>query len=356
MASEQNRRVAQEAQKAIRVAVIGTGSLGQHHARIYAEMAAAGSVEFTGIFDAIAEVARGFAEKYGTRAFTSIDEAAAASDALNIVTPTVTHFPIASQLLQQGKHLLVEKPMTETVEQAGELVRLAQANRCLVQVGHIERFNPVFKYLEGVAKEPRFIEAQRLSPHPGRNADVGVVLDLMIHDIDIVLAIVNSPVLSVDAVGATVLSQAEDIANVRLKFKNGCTANLTASRVSEDRVRKIGVFSGGTEPSYISLDYRDQKGFIYRLAGENEPESSLLKKLIHADESAIISQFAGKKIVREPVPITKEEPLKLELQHFVHCVRHQQKPLVDGEAAMRALDLAFEITRQINESVTKVGS
>ena len=331
------------------MAVIGTGSLGQHHARIYAEMASAGTVEFTGIFDVNSTVAKSFAEKYGTRAFASIDEAAANSDALNIVTPTVTHFPIATQLLQHGKHLLIEKPITDNVAQAGELVRLAQSKRCLIQVGHIERFNPVFKYLEGVAKQPRFIEAHRTGPHPGRNADVGVVLDLMIHDLDIVLAFVNSPVVSVDAVGVAVLSKAEDIANARLKFANGCIANITASRISENRMRKIRVFSDGAEPSYISLDYRDQKGFIYRVAKEHESERSLPKENISTDDSAIISQFGGRKIVREPVPITKEEPLKLELQHFVHCVRHQQKPLVDGEAATRALDLAFEITKQINE-------
>jgi predicted dehydrogenase len=333
-------------QNPVRVAVIGTGSLGQHHARIYAEMAAAGTVQFAGVCDVNAAAAQTFADKYNTRAFASIEEAAEASDALNIVTPTTTHFDIAKALIQRGKHLLIEKPMTDNMEQAAELVRLAHERHCLVQVGHIERFNPVFHYLESVATEPRFIEAHRLSPHPGRNADVGVVLDLMIHDLDIVLALVKSPVASVEAVGTAVLSQSEDIANARLKFANGCIANLTASRVSEERMRKIGVFSGGKQPSYISLDYREQKGFIYRLAHDDEPESSLLEKLVHS-EDAIVSQFAGKKVVREPVPITREEPLKLELKHFVDCVRDQQNPLVDGAAAMRALDLAFEITRQV---------
>lgn len=341
------RRVSGPVQKPVRVAVIGTGSLGQHHARLYAEMAAAGEVRFTGVFDANTATARSFADKYGTRAFASVEEAAEASDALNIVTPTVTHFSIARELLQRGKHLLIEKPMTDNLTQGAELVRLAHERNCLVQVGHIERFNPVFQYLERVATEPRFIESHRLSPHPGRSADVGVVLDLMIHDLDIVLAFVKSPVVSVDAVGIGVLSHSEDIANARLKFANGCIANLTVSRISAERMRKIRVFSGGAQPSYISLDYREQKGFIYRLAQENARESSLLQKLMHAEDSAIVSQFAGKKIVREPVPIAKEEPLKLELKHFVECVREQQRPLVDGEAAMRALDLAFEITRQV---------
>jgi predicted dehydrogenase len=334
-------------QNLVRVAVIGTGALGQHHARIYAEMAAAGAVNFAGVLDVNAEAARTYAEKYRVRAFRSIEEAAEFSDALSVVTPTTTHFEIARDLLQRGKHLLIEKPMTHSAEQAAELVQLAQQHRCLLQVGHIERFNPVFKFLESVATEPRFIESHRLSPYPGRSTDVGVVLDLMIHDLDIVLAFVKSPVASVDAVGIPVLSKSEDIANARLKFANGCIANLTVSRVSVERMRKIRVFSSAPNTSYISLDYREQKGFIYRLASESERESSLLKKLVHSDDATIVSQFGGKKIVREPVPITKEEPLKLELKHFVDCVRQHQKPLVDGESAMRALDLAFEITRQI---------
>ncbi len=331
----------------LRVAVLGIGSLGQHHARLYAQMAAEGAVTFAGVFDTKPETMRAYAEKFHTRAFNSIEEAAEASDALNIVTPTTTHFVLAKALLERGKHLLIEKPMTDDLAQAGELVALAHRQGCVIQVGHIERFNPVFTYLAGVATAPRFIESHRLSPYPGRSTDVGVVLDLMIHDLDIVLAFVNSPVVSVEAVGLPVLSKSEDIANARLKFANGCIANLTASRVSAERMRKIRVFSGRPMTSYISLDYRAQEGFIYRLASDDEPESSTFKKFLHSKDATIVSEFAGKRIVREPVPITKEEPLKLELEHFVECVRERQKPLVDGEAAMRALDLAFEITRQI---------
>ena len=331
----------------VKVAVLGTGSLGKEHARIYAELAAAGAVEFTGVFDVVPETARKFAEKHRVRAFASVAEAAAASDAVSIVTPTTTHYELARTLLQQGRHVLVEKPMTENAAQATELVQLAQQHRCVLQVGHVERFNPVFQYLESVATEPRFIETHRLSPFPARSTDIGVVLDLMIHDLDVVLAFVKSPVTSVDAVGIPVLSKSEDIANARLRFANGCVANLTASRISPERMRKIRVFSGPTNTCYISLDYRAQEGFIYRIARDGEQESSLLKKLLHAKDSAIVSEFAGKKIVREPVPIEKGEPLKLELQHFVECVRAQQTPMVSGESAKRALDLAFEITRQI---------
>jgi len=338
----------------VKVAVLGTGSLGQHHVRIYSELAAAGLVELTGIFDANAETARKIAAKHNVRIFNSAAEAATASDALNIATPTTTHFDLAKSLLAQGKHVLVEKPMTDDTAEAAELVQLAQQKNCVLQVGHVERFNPVFKYLETVATEPKFIECHRLSPFPARSTDIGVVLDLMIHDLDIVLAFVKSPVTSVDAVGIPVLSKSEDIASVRLRFANGCVANLTASRVYPERMRKIRVFSGPTNPCYISLDYRVQEGYILRLARDDEPESSLLKKVLAAKlgfgkDSAIVSQFAGKKIVREPVPIAKDEPLKLELQHFVECIREKQTPMVSGESAKRALDLAFEITRQIQD-------
>ena len=224
----------------------------------------------------------------------------------------------------------------------------------MLQVGHVERFNPVFKYLETVATEPRFIETHRLSPYPARSTDIGVVLDLMIHDLDVVLAFVKSPVISLDAVGIPVLSKSEDIANARLRFANGCVANLTASRISPERMRKIRVFSGGAITSYISLDYRAQEGFIYRVARDGEEESSLLKKLLRGKDSTIVSEFGGKRIVREPVPIAKEEPLKLELQHFIECVRAHRMPDVSGESAKKALDVAFEITRQIRMDGSRI--
>jgi predicted dehydrogenase len=339
----------------VKVAVIGTGSLGQHHARIYAELTAAGQVQLTGVFDTNTDTARKIAAKHNAHVFNSIAEAAAASDALNIVTPTTTHFDIARQLLAQGKHILIEKPMTDSSAQAAELVQIAQQKNCVLQVGHVERFNPVFKYLESIATEPRFIECHRLSPFPARSTDIGVILDLMIHDLDVVLAFVKSPVTSIDAVGIPVLSKSEDIANARLRFANGCVANFTVSRVSSERMRKIRVFSGPTNTCYISLDYRAQEGFIYRVASDDEKESSLLKKVLVAKlgmgkDSTIVSAFGGKKIVREPVPIAKDEPLKLELQHFVECVRAQQTPMVSGESAKRALDLAFEITRLVQQS------
>jgi len=331
----------------VKVSVFGAGSLGKEHARIYSELAAAGQVDFAGVYDVVGERARTIAEKYRVRAFGSATEAETASQAVSIVTPTITHFELSKPLLKAGKHLLIEKPMTDNAAQAAELVQLAQQRNCVLQVGHVERFNPVFKYLETVATEPRFIETHRLSRFPERSTDIGVVLDLMIHDLDVVLAFVKSPVTSVDAVGIPVLSKSEDIANARLRFANGCVANLTASRVSPERMRKIRVFSRGPMTSYISLDYRAQEGFIYRIARDEEEESSLLKKLLRAKDSRIVSEFGGKRIVREPVPIAKEEPLKLELHDFIECVRAHQTPVVSGESAKRALDLAFEITKQI---------
>ena len=331
----------------VKVAVLGVGGLGQHHARIYAEMEQAGDVEFVGLYDPNLERAREIAEKNGVRALESMEAALEQADGVSIVTPTVTHHELASKFLKAGCHVLVEKPITDEADQAAELVQLAQENDRVLQVGHVERFNPVFDYLQSVAKEPRFIETHRLSPYPARSMDIGVVLDLMIHDLDIVLAFVDSPVKEFDGVGVPVLSANEDIANARLKFENGCVANLTVSRVSPERMRKIRVFSGGETTSYVSLDYQKQEGYIYRVAADSAEESSLWQKLLHAKDSAIVSEFGGKKVVREPVPIAKDEPLKLELQHFVECVRERQTPKVSGEAGRQALEVALEITRQI---------
>ena len=335
----------------IKVAVLGVGSLGQNHARIYKDLHQKGEIELIGVFDTNHEQAKSIAAKYGTIALNSLEEAASAN-ALSIVTPTITHHQLAKSLLEKGKHLLIEKPMTDNVNEAAELVNLAKLQDCVLQVGHIERFNPVFNFLQKAVQEPRFIEAHRLSPYPARSMDIGVVLDLMIHDLDIVLTFVSSKVEHVDATGVRVLSPSEDIANARLRFSNGCVANLTASRVSPERIRKIRVFSGGDQPSYISLDYREQKGFHYRLAKKGEKESSLLKKLLVANDSSIVSQLGGKKVVREPVPIEHKEALKVELESFVKCVKEKQAPIVTGESAKQAIELALEITRQIEQQST----
>lgn len=336
----------------IKVAVLGTGALGSQHVRLYAELASAGEAEFVGIFDQNPAAAQALGKQYQVPVLPSLQALTDRAEAVSIVTPTVTHYDLAKQLLSQKRHVLVEKPITETPDQAAELVTLSQEHERVLQVGHVERFNPVFQYLTEVATQPRFIEAHRLSPFPARSTDIGVVLDLMIHDLDVVLAFVNSPVASVEGVGISVLSAVEDIANARLRFANGCVANLTASRISADRMRKIRVFSAGDPASYVSLDYREQEGFIYRIAREGEEESSLFRKLLATKKKdlSVVSEFAGRRIVREPVPIKKEQPLKLELQSFIDCVRARQQPVVTGESAKQALDLAVEITQQIHQN------
>jgi predicted dehydrogenase len=331
----------------VRFGVVGVGHLGWQHARLYAEMAkhAAGQVQFVGVFDRDTIKARAVAEKFGCGVFASTEELAGFVDAVSVATPTETHFEVARQFLERGRHVLVEKPITDSLREAEDLVALSRKHHCVLQVGHVERFNPVLRYLNEVLAEAGFIEVHRLSPYPGRSTDIGVVLDLMIHDLDIVLSLVKSPVAALDAVGIPVLSASEDIANARLRFANGCVANLTASRVSPERMRKIRVFGRTAHgPVYLSLDYMKQEGEVYRVASDDAPESGLLKKLLAGKHASIVNEFGGKKIVREPVPIERDEPLKLELQHFIESVRRRRDPLVTGEAGKQALELAMEIT------------
>jgi len=299
----------------IRLGVVGTGSIGKNHARIAAGLP---GVEFAAIYDADAATASAIAQQYGTRPAASLEEFISLVDAATIATPTPTHYPIARQLLEAGKHCLVEKPITENTEDARKLVELARETGLVLQVGHIERFNPVLSALEQRLTHPQFIESHRLSPYPGRSTEIGVVLDLMIHDLEIVLHLVRSPVKSVDAVGIPVLSRGEDIANARIRFENGCVANLTASRISPEKMRKIRVFQSN---AYLSLDYQNQTGEIYRLANG--------------------------RIEHESVEIEKGEPLQRELASFVECSRAGAQPKVSGRQAAAALDLAITITRQI---------
>jgi len=316
----------------LKIGVVGLGHLGQHHARIYRQLA---GVEYVGSFDTDPTKSR----------FPTLEALAGAADAVSVATPTESHHAVARLFLERGKHVLIEKPIARNLAEAEELVALARRYGCVLQVGHVERFNPVMRYLSEMLTEARFIEVHRLSPYPARSTDIGVVLDLMIHDLDIVLALVQSPLIAVDAVGIAVLSDSEDIANARLKFANGCVANITASRVSADRMRKLRIFGKTkTGAAYISLDYLRQEGQVYRVASDDTRESSLLKKLLAGKGATIVSEFAGKKIVREPVPIEREEPLKLELQSFVEAIRLRRQPVVTGEAAKQALEVAMEIT------------
>ena len=269
----------------------------------------------TAVYDQDTERARLIAKKFRTRAADSLEEFASLVDAATLCTPTATHYEVGKFLLEQGKHLLIEKPIADTPAHAHELAELATRQSCVLQVGHVERFNPTLTALEDKLRNPRFLEVTRLSPYPNRSTDIGVVLDLMIHDLEIILHLVRSPIVSMDAVGISVLSKGEDIANVRLQFENGCVANVTASRISENKVRKIRVFQ---ENAYLSLDYQHQTGHLLRLAGENERESSILGKLVGlAADATIVTDFGGHRIVREPVAITKGETLKIELESFI---------------------------------------
>jgi predicted dehydrogenase len=326
----------------LRAGVVGTGSIGRNHARILSELE---SCDFTAIYDTNEATAREMAGKHGAKACTSMEEFLALVDAATVATPTPSHFAIGSALLEAGKHVLVEKPITETTADARALGELAARKGLVLQVGHIERFNPVLSALETRLSRPRFIEVSRLSPYPGRSIEIGVVLDLMIHDLEIILHLVKSPVQSVDAVGVPVLSRGEDIANVRLRFESGCVANITASRISQEKLRKIRVFQ---EDAYVSLDYQNQSGYLLRLAADDEKQSSLLGKMFGlATDATIVTEFAGRKIVREPVEVEKGEPLKRELAAFVECARAGAQPKVGGHEATAALELALEITRQI---------
>jgi len=325
----------------LKFGVIGVGHIGKNHARIASGLE---DVEFAAICDQNREVASDLARQYQTRAVDSLDEFANLIDAATIATPTPSHYEIGKFLLQRGKHLLIEKPIAENAVHANELADIARERGLVLQVGHVERFNPVLGALEKLLTRPRFIESHRLSPYPNRSTEIGVVLDLMIHDLEIILHLVRSPVKSVDAVGVSVLSKGEDIANARIRFENDCVANITVSRISPEKMRKIRVFQ---ENAYLSLDYQAQEGYVFRLARGDEEPSSLFKKLLSAKDEAIVSEFAGRKIVREPVEVEKDEPLKQELKSFVECCRNGATPKVSGHQAAAALTLALDITRMI---------
>lgn len=304
--------------------VFGVGSLGQWHAKIYARLP---TVELVGVYDIRQARSQAVASKYRTRSYPDLAILAGDIEAASVVVPAGNHFEVAKQLFEHGVHLLVEKPIATTTQDAETMVALAQAKDLILQVGHVERFNPVMNYLEGILVKPRFIEAHRLSPYPAarsgepaRGTEVSVVLDLMIHDLEVILHMVRSPVREIHAVGIPVLSHTDDIANTRLAFENGCVANVTTSRISPEKMRKIRVFQ---EDAYISLDYQHQTGELYRRT--------------------------PKGIERNRIPIEKGEPLLNELSSFAACVAAHGTPLVGGEQAANALQLAVDISRHIRD-------
>jgi predicted dehydrogenase len=299
----------------LRAGVVGVGSMGFNHARVYSEL---DNAELSVVYDADRAAAERTARKFRCAVADTLEDLASQADVVTIAAPTHLHHEIGMKLLGLGRHLLIEKPISDNPAHAAELVDLAHERGLILQVGHIERFNPALAALEEHLTRPRFLEVTRLSPYPGRSMDIGVVLDVMIHDLEIILHLVRSPVTSVDAVGVAVLSKGEDIASVRLHFENGCVANVTASRISMEKVRKIRLFQ---EDAYLSLDYQKQSGKMYRLDGS--------------------------KIVQQRVKIERGEPLARELRHFVECAQAGRQPKVGGMEAIAALELAMQITRQI---------
>ncbi|MFM8886459.1 MAG: Gfo/Idh/MocA family protein, partial [Chthoniobacterales bacterium] len=243
----------------LKAGVVGVGSMGWNHARIYSEL---DNAELAAIYDSKTAAAEKAVRKFGGTVATSLDDIIARCDAVSVAAPTNLHHEIVMKLLGAGRHVLVEKPIAENPEQAAEMSDLARERGLVLQVGHIERFNPALDALEQRLNRPRFLEVTRLSPYPGRSLDIGVVLDVMIHDLDIILHLVKSPVTSVDAVGVAVLSKGEDIASVRLHFANGAVANVTASRISMKKMREIRLFQ---EDAYLSLNYQKQTAKMFRL-------------------------------------------------------------------------------------------
>lgn len=308
----------------LKMGVIGIGHLGVHHARIVSSLP---EVELIGICDINASQARRIASQYKTAAYTDYRQLLTKVDAVSIAVPTPLHYQIAKDFINAQVHCLIEKPITPNLAEAEELLALVKQKNLILQVGHIERFNPAVLEAQKYINEPKFIEVNRLGPYDPRVAHISVVLDLMIHDIDIVLYLVQDRILSIDAVGAKVLSHFEDIANARIRFANGCVANISASRVSLKKFRKIRIFQ---KDSYLSLDYAKPGLKLYQK--KKEDVTSL-------------------KDIRVVYPrLVKLEPLAEELKHFVNCVREGRNPQVTGEHGRDALEIALEIMRKIKSS------
>ncbi|HOK40906.1 MAG TPA: Gfo/Idh/MocA family oxidoreductase [bacterium] len=315
-------------EKKIRTAVIGVGHLGQHHARVYSEL------ENSNLFcvvDINEEKAREISQKLKVKYYTDYKnkEILDNIDAVSIVVPTIMHYEVAKYFLENKKSVLLEKPITPSVKEAQELVNIARRNKLIFQIGHIERFNSAIISLSKLINEPIFIEANRLGPFKHRGIDVSIVLDLMIHDIDIIFSLVKSKIKKIEAIGASIFTNTEDIANARLFFENGCIANLTASRATIEPVRKIRIFQKDT---YFSLDYVQQKINIYKKKNIESLNPSL----------SILDMLDIKEI-----KIENEEPLKLELNSFLDCVKAKKRPIVSGEEGLTALETALKICRKI---------
>ncbi|MCL5266544.1 MAG: Gfo/Idh/MocA family oxidoreductase [Bacteroidetes bacterium] len=322
----------------VNVGVIGVGHLGQTHARLFRQVASANLV---GVFDVDGARSESIASELGIRAFGSVDELAKAVDAVSIVAPTSFHYELAAGLINDGKHCFIEKPITSTVEEAEAICRLASEKRVKVQVGHIERFNPAVLALSHLKLEPMFIESHRLAQFKPRGIDVAVVLDLMVHDIDLILSFVNSPVTSIDASGVGVISDTVDIANARIRFANGAVANLTSSRISQHQMRKMRLFQRDT---YISIDFAEGMAEVYRAVKPGHPAAvGLNLGTIGIGESTRVVTY------EQPEP-PQVNSLKMELELFVKSIIDNTPTAVSAEEATKVLAVADSIVKQIEES------
>ena len=304
----------------VRVAVIGVGSLGQHHARIFASLREA---RLVAVVDRDRVRASEVAARHGVPALTDCEDLPLDIDAVSVAVPTSAHAPVVEACLRRGWAVLVEKPMAATLEEAAAMARAADGAGRPLLVGHTERFNPVVRAARSRVRDPRFIETHRLGMFTARSTDVDVVLDLMIHDLDVILSLVPSAVASIDSVGVHALTDKVDIANARLRFENGCVANVTASRISADRVRKLRIFE---RDSYVSIDYARQEGVAYTL--RREPGRS-------------------PEIARQALAVESEEPLLAELRSFMQRVRGEEAPAVTAAEGLRALETALRVVEQI---------
>jgi len=325
----------------VKVGVIGVGHLGRHHTRVYRQLPQA---QLVGVHDIDSEKAQKVAKEFDTRYFENLDDLLERTDAVSLVVPTTIHYALACDILDQGKNLLIEKPITETVKQAEELVSLAGAKNVILQVGHIERFNPAFKAIENLKLEPKFIESHRLAQFNPRGTDVAVILDLMIHDLDLILSLVKSEVKRIDAAGVSVISDSEDIANARLTFENGCVANITASRISARPLRKMRLFQRN---SYISLDFLERSVEIYKLVDTNSV--SVEEKEKETVVGNLPTGEVGKTIVYEKPEIESEDMLTSEIVSFLDAVKNRTHLKVSGEDGKRALKVALEIVDKAKE-------
>ena len=318
----------------MRVGVVGAGGLGIHHVRIMNEIA---GPDFAGFFESRPERAAQVAAELGVRAHATLESLLDEADALTIVVPTPAHFAVAKPALERGKHVLIEKPFASTLAEADELLAVAKRSGATVQIGHVERFNRAIRAALPYVDEPRFVESDRLAPFNPRGSDVAVVLDLMIHDIDLILTLVGGHVSDLQAVGIPVLTPTVDIANARLGFASGAVANITASRVSRERMRKLRIFQ---RSGYLSLDLGAGNGEYYRLRGDIDPA-------ILAKGPLALEAF----VERIPLEAPEGEPLRLEFESFLAALRGEQPVAVTGEDGREALDVALRIVREIERTI-----